>query len=116
MRRYMLILLTITLLTPCTYAGESRQSLADDPHNYVDDLLGCAVKYDDQGSFKSIKCPGEAEMDFADAKGIRIAKQKAVLRAKAALAKFMKERIHSQEVMEDMTKTLSERTGTSTEA
>jgi hypothetical protein len=81
-----------------------------------DDVLGCEAKFDNEGVIKSMKCVGESEMTFSDAKGVRIAKQKASMRAMANMSQFMSRKIRTKEVMDDMTKTLTEKTGQKDEA
>jgi len=106
-------ILSLAVAISLIASGAFAQNAQDNLNTLESDVLDCAAKYDDQGNIKSIKCQGEAEMSFADAKGIRIAKQQAVLRAKANMAKFMNEHVQSREAMEDITKTLSEKTGQS---
>ena len=67
------------------------------------------------GKTVGMKANGEAELSFGDRKDIRIAKKKAILRAKASLAKFMSERLKSKEVSEEIVKTLIKQNGDSEE-
>lgn len=75
---------------------------------YIDQPTGAKVKFNDDNSIKSITAKGEAELVFGDRKDIRVATQKASMRAKAMIAKFMKERLQSEEVMDDLTKTATQ--------
>jgi len=116
MKQYWLLaIVTIFAMTGLSYAQQAKSTDAA-LNTLSDSVLGCEAKFDNNGDIKSMKCPGEAEMDFSDARGTRIAKQKAELRAKAQMAKFMKERLRTKEIMDDMTKTISERTGQSNES
>jgi dGTP triphosphohydrolase len=117
MKRIFLVCAIFALcLTVVAYAKQPGGPVQDTLNKVEDDILSCEAKYDDSGVIKSMKCSGEAEMAFADAKGVRIAREKAIMRAKASMSKFMKESIHSKEIMDDMTKTLSNRTTGQTES
>lgn len=83
---------------------------AADIKDYIDGPTGVTVKLNDNGSIKSIVASGEAEMIFGDRKDERLALQKATLRAKANISKFMSERLSSEEVMDELSKTATEAT------
>ena len=83
---------------------------AADIKDYIDGPTGVTVKFNDNGSIKSIVASGEAELIFGDRKDERMAMQKATLRAKASISKFMSERLSSEEVMEELSKTVTEAT------
>jgi hypothetical protein len=87
-----------------------------DINQYLDGPTGASVSFNDDGTIKSIFSTGEAELLFGDAKDVRSAKQKAKMRAKASIAKFLTERISSEEVVEEMTKTASETSSGQTSA
>ncbi len=70
-------------------------------------IPGVRYEFDENGEFARIRSVGEAELEFGDSKDIRIAKQKAMMRAKANIAKFLKERITTEEVMDEIEKRLS---------
>lgn len=80
-------------------------AMAVDPNTFVDGPTGASVTFNEDGSIKSIYATGEAELTFGDRQDERQAMQKATMRAKANIAKFFSERISSEEVMEEMTKT-----------
>ena len=84
-----------------------------DVKEYIDGPTGVTVKLNDDGTMKSIVASGEAELTFGDRKDERMAMQKAVLRAKANISKFMSERLSSEEVMEGLSKTASNATADS---
>lgn len=92
----------------CFFLLLSSQAFSADVKEYLDGPTGVTVKFNDDGEMKSIVSTGEAEMHFGDAKDVRTAKQKATLRAKASIAKFINERISTEEVMDDLTKTSTE--------
>jgi hypothetical protein len=88
--------LSIFLISFNAFSNEKSEFLIED------DLLGCEVKFDERGDFKSIKCPGEAELDFFDSNEIRIAKKQAIMRAKAKMAYYFSDRINSQDVQSEI--------------
>ncbi|MDK9707056.1 MAG: hypothetical protein OEL83_08405 [Desulforhopalus sp.] len=74
----------------------------------------------DGSDWERLFASGEADLVFGDAQDVRTAKQAATLRAKAELAKFLKERITDEETLEQITKknvkTTAGNDGQSTEA
>jgi len=58
----------------------------------------------DGSDWERIYSSGEADLKFGDTRDIRMAKKKAVLRAKAELSKFFKEQLSTEETLEDLTK------------
>ncbi len=89
---------------------DSTQTTAQNPAAVVyDDPTGVSVEFaPDDSDWKRIYATGEAELMFGDRKDILNARRKAELQAKASIAKFLKERISSEEVMEDITKTMTD--------
>lgn len=85
---------------------------AEAPTAY-DDPSGVSVEFDNDGGWKRIRAVGESSCAICDRKDIVVSKRKAELSAKAYIAKFLGERITTDEVMEEMTKTLSEHNGQS---
>lgn len=88
------------------------QTTAQDSAAVVyDDPMGVSVEFTPDGSdYKRIYSTGEAELLFGDRKDIQNARRKAELGAKAAIAKFIKEKIASGETQEDITKTIADST------
>lgn len=82
----------------------------------VDSITGVSYEVDENGEFARIRSTGEAELEFGDRKDIRIATQKAQLRAKANIAKFLSERIKSDEVMSEMINSMTNTNGKNKEA
>ena len=74
---------------------------------HTDSIAGVKVEYDEYGSWLRMRTTGEAELLFGSSSDIRRAKKKSILRAKAALVKFMKETITSSEHIEDVANTIS---------
>lgn len=64
-----------------------------------DSVTGVMYEVDENGNFARIRAVGQAELDIGDRKDIRMAIQKAQLRAKANIAKFLNERITSEETL-----------------
>ncbi len=58
----------------------------------------------DGSDWAKIYSSGEADLKFGDNRDIRMSSKKAVLRAKAELSKFFKEKISTEETLEDITK------------
>jgi len=75
----------------------------------TDEPTGVSITFDESGSdWEKITSVGESELLFGDKKDVHNATQKATMRAKAAIAKFLNERLKTSEVLEEMTKTLTE--------
>lgn len=66
---------------------------------------GVELRYDKNGEVKSIIATGEADLLIGDSKDVRQATQKATLRAKANIAKFLNEEIKSKETLDEITDT-----------
>ena len=79
-----------------------------------DETTGVSVTWGEDGEWRRIKSIGEADCLICDRQDITTAKRKAELLAKAAIAKFLNERVTSEEVIEEVTKVLSETNGQST--
>lgn len=85
----------------------ATSSFAADIKDYLDGPTGVAVKMNNDGTIKSIVASGESELIIGDSKDEQIATKKATimatLRAKANIAKFIRESLSSKEVMDDLT-------------
>lgn len=62
----------------------------------------------DGQNWEKIIARGEADLRFGDRKDVRQSTQKALMRAKASIAKFLNEKLKSSETMDEMTKTMTE--------
>lgn len=101
-----LSVLSLFLVNPIAQAVEEE-----------DKQTGTYFEIDDEtGELIRIRTEGEAELEFGDRKDIRIATQKATLRAKANLAKFLNERVTAADVLDSMVNTMTTTTGQSQEA
>lgn len=65
----------------------------------------------DTGEFIRIRTVGEADLEIGDRQDIRIATQKATLRAKTEIAKFLEQRISTSETLDNMVNTITTTTG-----
>lgn len=82
----------------------------------VDSITGVQYEVDDNGQFARIRATAEADLEFGDRKDIRTATQKAQMRAKANIAKFLSERVSSEEVMNEIEKSMTNTDGKSKQA
>lgn len=82
----------------------------------IDSVTGVNYEVDENGEFARIRSTGEAELEFGDRKDIRTATQKAQMRAKANIAKFLSERVSSEEVISSIEKSMTNTAGKSKEA
>lgn len=71
------------------------------------DPSGVTVNLNSDGSIKSIMSTGEAELIIGDRKDIRTSLQKAEMRAKASIAKFISESITSTQTLDEITETVT---------
>lgn len=81
-----------------------------------DNLTGVKYEVDEQGKFARIRSVAEADLEFGDRKDVRTATQKAQMRAKANIAKFLSERVSSEEVMNEIEKSMTNTDGKSKQA
>jgi hypothetical protein len=79
----------------------------------IDSITGVSYDVDENGNFERLRSTGEADLKIGDRRDITTAKQKATLRAKANIAKFLNERLTSEEVMSNIEKTISTHDGSS---
>jgi hypothetical protein len=99
----------IFLLSCFLHAGFAQNAeIATNPEAVYNDPTGVEVRFNDDGTMKSILSRAEAELVFGDRKDVRQALKKATMRAKADIAKFMTESIKSNDVLREMTETASE--------
>lgn len=81
---------------------------AEEGVQFEDPTTGVEIIFSEDGrGWDKIMANAESELQFSDRKGIRQATQKAVMRAKANIAKFFNEKLTSSETMDEITKTLS---------
>ena len=85
----------------------ATSSIAAEAENITYEPTNTAVYWEllpDGSDWNKIYSTGEADLKFGDNRDVRMAKKKAVLRAKAELSKFFKEQISTEETLEDITK------------
>lgn len=70
------------------------------PHQ--DSVTGVIYEVDEYGQFARIRSTGRAELNIGDQTDIRLALQKAQMRAKASMTKFLTESVTSNEVIENV--------------
>lgn len=107
MKKFLFTLSTISIAvsSPFVFATET-----------IDSVTGVTYEVNENGEFARIRSVGEAELEFGDRKDIRVATQKAQLRAKANIAKFLSERVKSEEVMNEVINSMTNTNGQSKEA
>ncbi|MBN6710395.1 hypothetical protein JFL47_03985 [Haemophilus haemoglobinophilus] len=121
MKKHLFKLATLTLLvSPMAMAEQGIQA---NQHNtvaaeqnlntveLVDNVTGVSYEVDENGEFARIRAVGEAELEIGDRKDIRTATQKAQMRAKANIAKFLSERVASNEVLDEIEKQVNNSNG-----
>lgn len=114
-------LLTVLLVSfgVCTsaFANPDNKPTAktDNAPTEYKDTTGVSIEYDSSGSgnWMRIRALGDATCVICDHRDINVATRKAELRAKASIAKFLKEKIATSEVMEETVKTMTEHNGQS---
>lgn len=109
MKKLLFTLSAINLALFSNYSLAEQQPVDNSPVIEVekvveetDSVTGVQYELDENGEFARIRSTGEAELEFGDRKEIRIAVQKAQMRAKANIAKFLSERVKSDEVIDNM--------------
>ena len=102
--------MTMVVVAVIFYSGQIfAQSQGSDSLTvieYTDSITGVKIEYDDDGSWLRMRATGESDLPFGDSSDIRRAKRKAKLRAKAALAQYMNERITSSDNLDDVANTV----------
>jgi hypothetical protein len=100
--------------------GQYKQGLEQEYQEYADNQQVQQVEYKEpttgveiifspnSSNWDKIMANGESELLFGDRRDIRQATSKAMMRAKAEIAKFLKEKINTSETIEEITKTLSD--------
>ncbi len=92
--------LSVFLLAAFACGAADEETIVYQPMN-----SGVEIIFNADGSdWQKMKAIGLADLKFGDRTDVRQATKKAVLRAKADLTKFMKEKITSKETSEEITK------------
>ena len=96
---HLLAIVLSLVVTGSSYATEEK-TVEYKPMN-----SGVEIIFTENGSdWVKMQAMGEADLNIGDKTDIRQASQKAILRAKAELSKFMSEKITSEETSEEITK------------
>lgn len=98
------------VISTVSFAQNNEQQPSTPVVEVVDSVTGVTYEVNENGEFARIRSVGEAELEIGDRKDIRVATQKAILRAKASIAKFLNERVTSDEVMDNVEKTVTNTT------
>lgn len=102
MKKIFLTLSTIILALSSPYVLATEE---------VDSVTGVNYEVNENGEFARIRAIGEAELEIGDRADIRIATQKAQMRAKSNIAKFLSERVNSEEVLDNIEKSMTNTDG-----
>lgn len=85
---------------------------ADDKVAVYEDITGVTLEMtDDASSWLKLRSVGEATLRFGDRQDVILSTKKATLAAKAEIAKFLSERVSTQDSISDITKVLAEKNG-----
>jgi len=111
-RKNLLIVgMAFVLLNGVLYANNGQvgvQKQAQTTIKYQEPTTGVEIIFSkDAKSWDKIMANGESELMIGDSRDIRQATSKAIIRAKAEIAKFLKEKVKTSETIEEITKTLS---------
>ena len=88
------------------YIQEEVQQQA--PIKYQEPTTGVEIIFAQDGcSWDKIMANGESELIFGDRRDVRQSTSKAIMRAKASIAKFLKEKLNTTETIEEITKTIA---------
>jgi hypothetical protein len=100
--------------------GQYQQQIESEYQQYAGNQQAPQVQYQEpttgveiifapnSSDWDKIMASGESELAFGDRKDVRQATSKAMMRAKAEIAKFLKEKLNTSETIEEITKTLSD--------
>lgn len=106
--------LSITLLTLLSTYAMPAPAVPAHPSQApgYTDAAGVSIELSPDGQeWLRIRSIGEAYLGIADRRDVQMALHKATLQAKAEIARFLNERITTEETLEETTKTLIERDG-----
>ena len=100
-------ILSISLLLNSIY------SYAKDEQTIIyEDVTGVTLEMsEDASTWIKIRSVGESAFRFGDRQDVILSTKKATLAAKAEIAKFLNERVSTQDSVSDITKVLSEKNG-----
>lgn len=100
--------LSLAVISPFSLATEPQStqvlSQAEATQKATDSITGVVYETDENGQFVRLRSTASAELEIGDAKDIRIATQKATMRAKGNIAKFFGEQVTTEEVLDNLEK------------
>ena len=94
------LIFTLVAFTPFFIFAENNVQLNE--NELEDNVSSVVYELDDNGNFARLRAGSEMDLDIGDRKDIRISTKKAELEAKAKIAKFLSERVNSDEVVEQI--------------
>lgn len=103
------LIFTLVAFTPFFVFAENNVQLNE--NELEDNVSSVVYELDDNGHFARLRAGSEMDLDIGDRKDIRISTKKAELEAKAKIAKFLSERVNSDEVVEQIENKLTETQG-----
>lgn len=103
------LIFTLVAFTPFFIFAENNVQLNE--NELEDNVSSVVYELDDNGNFARLRAGSEMDLDIGDRKDIRISTKKAELEAKAKIAKFLSERVNSDEVVEQIENKLTETQG-----
>lgn len=91
----------------------SNSSYAKDEQTLIyEDITGVTLEMsEDASTWIKIRSVGESALRFGDRQDVILSTKKATLAAKAEIAKFLNERVSTQDSISDITKVLTEKNG-----
>lgn len=100
------------IITLCLFFSPFALSEMERQENeIVDSISGVNYEIDSAGNFARLRSSSEIDLDIGDRKDIRLAIQKAQIKAKANIAKFLNERITTDEIIEQIENKITETNG-----
>ena len=109
----MILMVSIGYATPLSTQEKNIQTINHNTQKeasivYQEPTTGIEIVFTPDGTnWEKIIANGESELLFGDRKDVRKATSKAILRAKANIAKFMQEKLTTTETLEEITKTIA---------
>lgn len=102
----------ITIIALAVSSVSVSASAADNALIEYKDPIGLSIQFDNTtGEWIRIRASGIATCVICDARDMEVSSRKAELKAKAAIVKFMEEKISTSEVIDEAVKTITENNG-----
>lgn len=106
--------LNLALLPAVSFAEQPQPTNISQTTSNVMEIeepnIGANAEFDENGNVLRLRAVGQADLVFGDSKDIRLATQKATLRAKANLAKYLNERVNTEETIEEIVNEITKNT------